>query len=153
MPAARFTANWRPEIRLRFAARRIMGNVKENSTDSQIVCYTAVFSLALSLFRFHLPPFPQKRLILRLRFGRQVSDLVKSLGDLWFLQETWESVWKNWYCSLGNRSARCLPRKWRTFWCNRERSNIARPLGRLYLARWPTYCVGGLTKMLGWVEL
>ena len=37
---------------------------------------------ALSLFRFHLPPFPQKRLILRLRFGRQVSDLVKSLGDL-----------------------------------------------------------------------
>ena len=37
---------------------------------------------ALSLFRFHLLPFPQKRLILRLRFGRQVSDLVKSLGDL-----------------------------------------------------------------------
>ena len=37
---------------------------------------------ALSLFRFHLPRFPQKRLILRLRFGRQVSDFVKSLGDL-----------------------------------------------------------------------
>ena len=37
---------------------------------------------ALSLFRVHLPPFPQKRLILRLSFGRQVSDLVKSLGDL-----------------------------------------------------------------------
>ena len=54
--------------------------------SSKSICVRRFSPSALSLFRFHLSPFPQKRLILRL--GRQGADLWQMVSSVFYLSDS-----------------------------------------------------------------